>query len=42
MVGVAAGVLTWMSRRDPFGGILAGAGAFAGAVLLLLEIAAFL
>jgi len=42
MVGAAAGLLTGLSARDPVTGILTGAGGFAGTVLLLLAIAAFL
>ncbi|WP_446212927.1 hypothetical protein [Micromonospora sp. IBSANI012] len=42
MVGAAAGVLIWMSTRDPIRGIFTGAASFAGTVVLLLAMAAFL
>jgi hypothetical protein len=42
MVGVAAGVVTWINNHNPYAGILAGGGGFAGTVALLLAMAAFL
>ncbi len=42
MIGVTAGVVTWISNRNPYAGILAGGGSFGGTVLLLLAMAAFL
>jgi uncharacterized membrane protein len=42
LVGVAAGVVTWISNRNPYTGILAGGGSFGGTALLLLAMAAFL
>jgi hypothetical protein len=42
MVGVAAGVVTWISNHNPYAGILAGGGSFGGTVLLLLAMAAFM
>lgn len=38
----AAGVITWINNRNPYAGILAAGGGFAGTVALLIAMAAFL
>ena len=42
LIGVGAGVVTWISNRNPFAGILAGGASFGGTAILLLAMAAFL
>jgi hypothetical protein len=42
LVGTAAGVLTWIGNRNPYLGLLAAGGGFAGMVAVMLGMASFL
>jgi hypothetical protein len=42
MVGVAAGMITWIGSHNPYAAILVGGSTFGGSVMLLLAMAAYL